>query len=302
MSAQHTASFWLDTLLHSFSQILFQSQRYCGALILLAIVLESFTALLAGLLGCAAALLGARLISADDALVRAGYYGFNGALVGLALNNTLGFSWQSGALIMAFAAATAPLIQLQIRRWRIPPYTSAFVLLSWCAWWLSATLELLPIATAPQAAPSEIALVHGITAAVRGLGQVFFLESLPAGVLILAALAVSAPRNAAWGLAGALFGSGVAMLMIPLVDSTFLSMSAIASGLFGYNGALAALALLQRFARQPAVIAAGVALATLLQPLFNLVGLPAFTVPFVLACWLILALAHQLQARPRLAP
>jgi urea transporter len=64
-------------------------------------------------------------------------------------------------------------------------------------------------------------------------------------------------------------------------------MTAIEAGLFGYNGALAALALAQRFARQPALIAAGVVLATLLQPGLTLLGLPALTAPFVIACWLI---------------
>jgi urea transporter len=302
VSTRLTAAFWLDTLLHSFSQILFQSHRYCGALILLAIALESITALLASLLGCGAALLGAQLIQADRDLVRAGYYGFNGALVGLALHLGLGLSWPSAAAILVFAASTAPLIQLQIRRWRIPPYTSAFVLLSWCAWALATAFDLLPGALPPKAALLEITLLQGSEGLVHGLGQVFFLASLPAGLVVLAALAVSAPRNAAWGLGGALLGGLVALLGNILADSTLFSMSAIASGLFGYNGTLAALALLQRFPRRPAIIAAGVVLATLLQPLFGLTGLPAFTAPFVLACWLILMIDHLQQTRPRLAP
>ncbi|UTW11069.1 urea transporter [Marinobacterium rhizophilum] len=302
MSRKPDVSFWFDTLLHSFSQILFQSQRPCGALVLLALALESATALVAGLLGCGAALLGARLIQADRALVRAGYYGFNGALVGLALHLWLGLSWVSAGAILVFSAATAPLIQRQIQRWRIPPYTSAFVLLSWCAWLLAAAFDLQPGTTPLQAVEPGVTLLQGLEGLVRGLAQVFFLASLPAGLLILAALAVTAPRNAAWGLGGSLLGVLLAVLGNMLADPMLFSVSAIESGLFGYNGALAALALLQRFPRQPAIIAAGMLLATLLQPLFSLVGLPALTAPFVLACWLTLMLANRLQTRPRLAP
>nr|WP_158651778.1 urea transporter [Marinobacterium profundum] len=305
MSTRLTLACGLDMLLHSFSQILFQSHRGCGALILLAIGLESITALLGSLLGWGGALLGARLIRADSAMMRAGYFGFNGALLGLALNLLLGQSWFSVTCILAFSALSAPLVQLQIRRWRIPPYTSAFILMSWCAWLLAAMLELLPNTAIPDTAALGTATDDAVTGAitllqwsagvVRGLGQVFFLESLPAGLLILAALALSAPRNALWGLGGALLGSLVASLCSALADTPLFSPQAIAAGLFGYNGALAALALLQRFPRQPAIIAAGVVLATVLQPLFGIIGLPAFTAPFVLACWLIVILASILQ-------
>jgi urea transporter len=193
-----TARFWLDTLLHSYSQVLFQSQRFCGLLIVLAIALDGTTALLGSLLGWAGALLGARLIRADAALVRAGYYGFNGVLVGLALSHFLGGSWFSASGILVFSALSAPLIHLQIRRWSLPPYTSAFVLLSWCAWLLATGFDLLPAAAAATIpAAAETGLPDWLAGPIHGLGQVFFLGSVPAGLLILAALAVSAPRNAA---------------------------------------------------------------------------------------------------------
>jgi urea transporter len=124
VNTRDTARFWLDTLLHSYSQVLFQCHRFCGLLILLAIALDGATALLGSLLGWGGALLGARLIKADAALVRAGYFGFNGILVGLALSHFLGGSWLSASGILVFSALSAPLIHLQIRRWSIPPYTS----------------------------------------------------------------------------------------------------------------------------------------------------------------------------------
>lgn len=302
MNTRDTARFWLDTLLHSYSQVLFQCHRFCGLLILLAIALDGATALLGSLLGWSGALLGARLIRADAALVRAGYYGFNGVLVGLALGHFLGGSWFSASAILLFSALSAPLIHLQIRRWSIAPYTSAFVLLGWCAWLLVTGAGLLPAAQATLPATDGTGLPDWLAGPIQGLGQVFFLGSLPAGLLILAALAVSAPRNAAWGLSGALLGSLVAALVSVLTDTALVSMTAIDSGLFGYNGALAALALAQRFTRQPGLIAIGVVMATLLQPGFSLLGLPALTAPFILACWLVCTLAGALQPRPGVAP
>ncbi|MBH8845687.1 urea transporter, partial [Pseudomonas aeruginosa] len=56
-------------------------------------------------------------------------------------------------------------------------------------------------------------------------------------------------------------------------------------GLYGLNAALAGLALALRYrSAWPPLL--GMGLAVTLQPLFGLLGLPALTAPFILACLL----------------
>ncbi|HGM7412929.1 TPA: urea transporter, partial [Pseudomonas aeruginosa] len=57
------------------------------------------------------------------------------------------------------------------------------------------------------------------------------------------------------------------------------------AGLYGLNAALAGLALALRYrSAWPPLL--GMGLAVTLQPLFGLLGLPALTAPFILACLL----------------
>lgn len=289
-----TLSFWCEALLHSFSQIIFQTSRSCGLLLLLAIALQSPTLLLGAVAGCALALLSAGLSGYEPERIRSGEFGFNGALIGLAFSALLGLSTATLALIALASLLSAPLMEWQGRCFRLAPYTSAFVLLTWSTWLLAPTD--VSLAAAPFVAPQHIHTADGLVAAsLHGLGQILFLGKPVPALLCLVALLVASARDAGWALAGALTGSLLAWSLSFPPD-------AVLSGLFGFNGALAAVALSKRFPHQPALILGGSVLATLLQPWLALGPLPPFTAPFVLACWSIALLTEAFEQIVRRRP
>lgn len=115
---------------------------------MLAIGVEWPLLLAGGLCGGVAALLGARISDFDREHLRSGDYGYNGALVGLGATALARLSGITLPLIALLGLLRAPLLDWQLRRLRLPPYTSAFVLPGWCAWGLLSLLQ----AAAPVAA------------------------------------------------------------------------------------------------------------------------------------------------------
>jgi Ca2+-binding EF-hand superfamily protein len=133
----------------------------------------------------------------------------------------------------------------------------------------------------------------------HSFGQVFLCSDLASGWLVLVAVAVASPIAAALGTGGALIG-----MITALASGT--DTSAVAQGLWGYNGVLVAIALGGIFhapgrrTLSIALIRAG--MASLLQALQGrLMGnLPPLTLSFVLTTWMMQRLAGR--ALPALVP
>ncbi|KVZ11452.1 urea transporter [Burkholderia ubonensis] len=263
MSTAQPASPSIDLriLLRSLGQIVLQANALTGALLLAALALTDARLACAALLGAAAANMVAVLTGAARRDVEAGLHGFNGALAALAAV-TFALQPLAAVALAPLAAAGAALVQRALRRpletWRQCPYSSP------C---LAVTALWLPFVATQHAGASaagvSLTLPAFAPALLAGVAQAAFAQGAWAGALIVAGLAAASRRAAAFAL-----GAGAA---------TF------ADGLPGFNGALAALALMPRGAR--AALAAAV-LAALLQALAMRAGVTALTAPFVLASWL----------------
>ncbi|MCY1542582.1 urea transporter [compost metagenome] len=156
--------------------------------------------------------------------------------------------------------------------------------------WLAPPLQLQLQASAAPAAQG-LDWASGLTALARGLGQVIFLDQPLAGFCLWLGLLLVNWRTALWAVLGSTGGLSLALYQ------GWAQHSALA-GLYGYNAALAAIALSQMH-RHPWAPLLGVILALLLQPGFSALGLPALTMPFILACWLIQASQHLLRQAAR---
>ena len=131
-----------------------------------------------------------------------------------------------------------------------------------------------------------------LTALLRGAGQVFLQGHAGCGLLVLLAIAWTAPNL----LGAALLGTLAAWTTARLRGYP---PAAINAGLHGYNGLLLGLLLGLSFAWTPLLvlaIVASAALATLL--LHRLRPLPAYTLPFVAIGWLLLGLGGPLGLQP----
>jgi urea transporter len=269
----------LRALLNGFSQIFLQSHPGCGALVLLAIALGAPALVGAALLGGLSSQLVAQRRGYPRADVQIGLYGYNGILLGLLLGHSFAWSPLLALTIILGAGGSSLLLAPWMRRMRerqwLPAFTLPFIVLGWL---------LLAVPLPAQNGASAIALapldwLGACVAVARGLGQVVFLDQPLAGLCLLLGLLLADQRAAAWALLGSACGLGLALhLGWPQHGAM--------AGLHGYNAALAAVAVSQ-VQRGPWLPLLGILLATLLQPGFAALGLPALTLPFILACWLI---------------
>ncbi|MND58461.1 Urea transporter [compost metagenome] len=274
---------WASAQLNGFSQIFLQRHPGCGALILLAIAVGAPSLLGGALLGGATAWLTAvrRRYARED--IEAGLYGYNGVLLGLLLSVRFEPSLYLALLIFCASGLSTLLLNALLkavrqRNW-LPAYTSPFVGIGWLLLALGGPLELTP--ASPAAVSLQLDWIDTPLALVRGIGQVIFLDQPVAGALVLGALFLAGWRVALWALLGSLIALALALLL-------GMPEQAALGGLFSLNGALIALALGKDF-RYPWWALAGIVLGVVLQPGFALIGLPAMTAPFILACWLVLA-------------
>ncbi len=291
LPTSHPALQSLRALLCGFAQIFLQQHPGCGLLVLLAILIGAPDLLTGALLGGITSMLIARRRGYPPADIAIGLYGYNGILLGLLLSLKLPWTPWLPLLIITSAALSSLLLAPWMRRMRkhgwLPAFTFPFVLLGWLLLTLVAQLEL-PLAT-PASAPGapELSALQLMLAVLRGLGQVIFLDSPLAGLCLLIGLRLADSRTALWALVGSSSGSALALFYGWPSDGAL-------AGLYGYNATLAAIALAQAY-RCPLVPAVGILLALLLQPGFSALGLPALTMPFILACWLVKASARSWQ-------
>ena len=85
MIFERERSFFLDTILHSYSQILFSENKGFGAALLLSSFIHPYSGV-NGLLGALCINFFAYILGYGRTRIRAGVFGFNGILFGMALS------------------------------------------------------------------------------------------------------------------------------------------------------------------------------------------------------------------------
>lgn len=301
---------WLlaNASLRGVGQVMFQANRISALLFLVALAVAAPLCAGAVLLGSVAGSASAQWLRADRGALQAGLFGFNGALVALALMLFLQPSPLAWVCVV-LAAALSSIVTAALTRWlarhELPALTAPFVLTTLCVFLATAHFGRLPTtAIMPTASLPQAAMVKGVVTAstlldatFNGIGQVFFQANRLTGALLAAGLLLASRTAFFTALAGALIGTVVAWVMgAPEPD--------IRAGLYGFNSVLVAIALasalrpctVRNFAW--ALLAAAVtpfayaAVSAALAPL----GVPALTLPFVLVTWLFLLALRQIPA------
>ncbi|MEC5159407.1 MULTISPECIES: urea transporter [unclassified Janthinobacterium] len=270
-------------LLASVAQVYFQQAPLSGAALLLCLWLSSPAMALGCLLGAAGAIAAACAARRPGADIEQGLYSYNGALGGAALAALYQPTPALLAWIAGGAVATAAATHLFLRRGGAPALTAPFVLL------MLAAAALGP-AAGLQAQPAGAGCGGG-----RGLagyafcviGQINFIDSLALGALLLAALSQHDWRYGAWAMAAA----ALAWYLLTLGQLWPQAGSAAQATGMGVNCVLAVLGLrAQRRGRAARVLGGLGAIAFSLA--LGKLGLPYFTLPFVLATWVTLYLSR----------
>lgn len=288
----------IDALLRGVGQVMLQNNRLAGALFLIGIFYNS--ALFGGavVLGTTASTLTAILLAAKRADIRAGLFGFNGALVAIALFYFL----QPGPLTLVYVTLAAAcsticmgaLMQL-LGTWKVPALTAPFVFITLLFILAGArfghlhSTGVLPTAGLPKAATVEgVVTVSTVgEGLLKGVAQVFFQDSAVTGVIFLVGLLTSSRLACGAAIMGSIVGLLVGWGMGAAEP-------ALRGGAFGFNCVLTAIAMGSTFFTLNktalaygalAILAAAVVFAAMsaaLEP----IGMPAMTGPFVLVVWL----------------
>ncbi len=287
-------------LLRGAAQVMFQNNAWCGLLFLVGIIWGACAAsmpvvawgALAGLL--VATLTGWLLSDSEEEMNegREGLWGFNGILVGCAMPALLDNTPAMWAVLVVAAAMTVWVrrgLNAVMAQWGINSLTFPFVLVVWIFLLASRTMpvlapeHILPLQTTDAGAAAMAA------AWLKGIAQVFLLDSWVAGALFLAGLAVANGWAALW----AAVGSGTSIFVAWLFGA---SETGISAGLYGFSPTLTAIALATVFYRpglRSAIWAlAGIVVTTFMQAatdtLFEPYALSTLTAPFCIVTWLFL--------------
>lgn len=274
---------WITTLiiLRGVAQVMFQPHAGTGLLFVAGLAVGSPLVALGAVLGSALGTGVAALLKFDRTELNDGIYGFNSALVGLALLvflRPMPTTW----VLLVLAAALAAFVTWLMRRFvPFPTYTAPFVLVTWLALLVvhgSFGPSLDTVAPPSPRTPSGF-----VESVLAGEAEVMLGSSALTGLLFLGGIAISNWRHAILALVGSIVGTLQAAYHSDPSGS-------ISLGLYGYNASLAAMAIwLSRPSLGLSILAAVV--SVVLTEFFpKALGIPALTAPFVVASWIVLTL------------
>lgn len=300
---------FVDSCLRGVGQVCFMNNPLTGLAILVAMFVGEVWLGFAGVLGLVVSTLTAILIGMDRGAIRVGLFGFNGVLVGAGLSLFLQPDWD--LLVMAWIVVGAffstilhaALANVFVSAWAVPPFTLAFNFITLI--FLVGALNFANGRVGGLIAPADAQVTRGevgtalrsaadtatanslegvLNAIMRGISQLFFANSIVAGIIIILGIALCSRIAAIF----ALVGSTVGMLTGLALGANGV---AIYNGLWGFNSFDAALAIGGVFFvltwRSGLLAVACAVLAALLfgavASVFTPWGLPALTLPFVFA-------------------
>ena len=316
---------FVDSCLRGVGQVCFMNNPVTGLAILVAMIVAEAWLGFAGALGVIASTATAIALGMDRGAVRAGLFGFNGVLVGAAFSLFLQPDWDVVVMVWIVVVAAlssilhAALANVFIGAWGVPPFTLSFNFLTLI--FLIGALNFANGRVGGLVAPADAQVTEGkvsnalrsaadaatanniegvANAVLRGIGQLFFANSVVSGLIIVVGILVCSRIAAIF----ALIGSAVGMLTGLAVGASGV---AIYNGLWGFNSFDAALAIAGVFyvlTWRSGVLAVFCAvfaalLFGALVSLFTPWGLPALTLPF---CFATLTFTLMKGSTPKLDP
>lgn len=237
-----------------------------------------------------------------------GLWGFNGILVGCAVFTFLGNTvWAWVALVLGAALTVVARRGLNnvFAPFNTTSYTFPFIVISWFILLSARMMGQLPpvgesIAALPTSVPAEaFSYSFGdlVVYWLKGIAQVFLVNSWVTGIIFIVALALCSRWAAAW----AMIASAVSLAVAIAFNANH---SDIVNGLFGFSPVLTGIAIGCTFYK-PSVKSFFYALAAVVFTVFVQAGLDAFlapvgiatlTAPFCIATWIFMLPMYKLSS------
>lgn len=229
-----------------------------------------------------------------------GLWGFNGVLVGCAVATFFNVGTWAWILMTAGVLLTVALKVSLDRFLRGASFTLPFVLATWIIILFGFKTGLCtPFITEGPLESMEITPMDYGRGLLKGVSQVFLIDSYDTGLVILVALYCASYRVALLALAGSASGMALAWL-------TGCAETEIVSGIWGFSPVLTAIAIgsvMHGITRRWAWTAGAIALTFLIQyittPLLQQAGMPVLTMPFCAATIIVEKLADGFNKRKK---
>lgn len=301
--------FFGDSAARGVGQVIFLNAPASGVAVLGSLALgDPYLAGLAAV-GTISATAAASASGLDTDALQSGLYGYNGCLVGCATAVFIApfpQFWISGLVTTVVAGAATPFVVAALKpaMGSVPQWTLGFNFVT-----LTMLLRLKPFSVPvddANAVPSpvvDVSLIDlALSAPLKGVSQIFVVESNYTGVALLGSIALYSPGLAAHTFMGASIG---ALTGITCCGAT---VDEVSIGLWGFNSALTSLGCGVFFVHSPATVAlsaGGAAAASALfgafKTVFGAFDAPCLTLPFCVAmsgCYLLAPSLVQLAKDP----
>jgi urea transporter len=290
--------------LKGYGQILLQPDHRSGILVLAGIFwgspAEGISALVGGVIGLGTA----KACRFPPDKIAQGLYGFNAALVSVALTHFFGINPLVAPLLFLGTLLATLLTHLGFIS-KIPPYTLPFIFITWSFCHFSSSLALVPhldvstplvphLDVSTPLVPHLDALTRLVLSIPLGLAQVVLQGNVVSGLLFFLAILVHSRLSALFALGGALLSTLIAFLaVIPERD--------IYNGTYGYCAILCALAWTGNNRHQIQYAILGALLSCLMMWLLLQLGILPLTAPFVASTWVLLLVSYTNQTQNRIS-
>lgn len=256
-----------------------QNNFWTGLLFLAGIFFGSLVMGAAAVIAVATGTFNAMLLQYNKDDINNGLYGFNAALVGVALISFFQPTIIIWVAILIGSVLTTIVQHVFISK-KIPAFTFPFILTTWV---FLAIFHFLPALI--QARP---AMEHTYTNGYfqlfsHGFGQVIFQDNIWAGILFVIGIFISCPIAAVYAVAGIVLSGIIAYLLKEPVNDIYL-------GLLSYNAVLCAITFAGRKAEDPVMALIAVVFSVLIMIQMRHMNLQALTFPFVLATWIVIVI------------
>lgn len=287
----------IKTSLVGIGQIFLQDNGWSGLLITIGMFFSHWTLGITCFLGALIGTLTAQALKYKKEDIEFGLYGFNASLAYMCvmftyalddshatLNGTNPLLWILGAVA---AVISTIIMNLFVRNGKVA-FTFPFVVTCWVLCWGFAKFEIFGLVQTTPALPDYTGTIESISTPFFGWAEVNFGANFITGVLIFLGLAISNPSVAMWGTAAASVGALFAHYVLG-VDVNVLS-----NGIYSFSPILVACAFITfagaNIRRADFVyVIVGILLAVLIHYGVASVGLATYTIGFIVASWIMLA-------------
>jgi urea transporter len=296
-----------DWTLRGISQVVFQNNLITGLVILGAIAYNSGAYATSCVLGTVVATLTAVLLRADRGQIRAGLFGYNGALLGIGLNAYLSADFTAGQypdwrlyLFIVFGAAFTTVVMSALFSTlgldKVPGLTAPFVLVGWLfifAVWRFSQFHpgplLAPALPAHFTAAQHYTWTTWYQGTGKGVGEIFLQDNWITGYAILFGIFLNTRIGAFMCLLASVLGVGIG-IVLGAAERT------VQLGLFGFSACLTAIALggfffvlnWRGFIYAVFGILVSIWAWATVNVVLSPIGMPTFTSPFVIVTALML--------------